>query len=86
MLKMLYAWKQIAGSHEFLTVKPHKWREFFNECCKGLKVSDWSFRPYSLRRGGATSLFLKTNFLDKVLLTGRWTEVKTAKIYFNSGP
>ena len=44
----------------------------------------WEFR-YSLRRGGATFLFTKCGSLDRVLLAGRWTAVKTAKIYLNSG-
>ena len=85
VLKILWAWKQSASPHAFLTEKPHRWRQTFNECLDSLKLQEWSFRPYSLRRGGATTLFLKTNSLDKVLLAGRWTAVKTAKIYLNSG-
>ena len=52
---------------------------------EGIKVTEPEFRPYSLRRGGATSLFVKVGSLDRVLLLGRWTAVKTAKIYLNSG-
>jgi len=57
----------------------------FNECLEALQLTPWGFRPYSLRRGGATSLFIKIGSLDRVLLLGRWTAVKTAKIYLNSG-
>ena len=76
----------MASPYQFLTAKPHVWRDLFSKCLEGLRIDDWGFRPYSLRRGGATSLFVKVGSLDRVLLTGRWTAVKTAKIYLNSGP
>ena len=85
LLKLLWHWKRQVGAHAFLTEKPHVWRQTFNECLVSLGLHDWGFRPYSLRRGGATSFFLKSGSLDRVLLLGRWTAVKTAKIYLNSG-
>ena len=84
-LKLLWHWKQTVPEHTFLTAKPHVWRQMFNQCISELKLDDWGFRPYSLRRGGATSLFVKCGSLDQVLLLGRWTAVRTAKIYLNSG-
>jgi hypothetical protein len=81
----LWAWKRRVGSHTFLTLKPHSWRALFSECLQQLKLDNWDFRPYSLRRGGATHLFIKCGSLDRVLLAGRWTAIKTAKIYINSG-
>ena len=85
VLKLLWHWKKTQPRFAFLTSKPHKWRATFSECCTALKLDEWGFRPYSLRRGGATDLFLKTNSLDHVLIAGRWTAIKTAKIYLNSG-
>ena len=85
VLKLLWSWKSSASQFSFLTPKPHVWRQLFNDCVSGLKISDWGFRPYSLRRGGATSYFVKVGSLDRVLILGRWTAVKTAKIYLNSG-
>ena len=85
VLKLLWFWKQQVPDHTFLTSKPHVWRQLFNECLQGLDIQQWGFRPYSLRRGGATSLFVKGGSLDQVLLLGRWTALKTAKIYLNSG-
>ena len=85
LLRWLWTWKSSAEPHQFLTSKPHIWRQEFSDCLSGLRLKDWDFRPYSLRRGGATALFLKTQSLDTVLLAGRWTAVKTAKIYLNSG-
>ena len=85
LLKLLWQWKKTAKPHDFLTEKPHEWRQRFQECLEALKLSDWGFRPYSLRRGGATAMFVKCGSLDRVLLAGRWSAVKTAKIYLNSG-
>ena len=85
VLRWLWLWKQSAKPHDYLTAKPHAWRAMFSECLDCLKLTQWHFRPYSLRRGGATFLFTKCGSLDRVLLAGRWTAVKTAKIYLNSG-
>lgn len=85
VLKFLWAWKQKATPHAFLTGKPHVWRKMFDDCLSSVKISEWGFRPYSLRRGGATWMFTQFGSLDRVLIAGRWTAVKTARIYINSG-
>ena len=85
VLKLLWAWKATARPHQFLTQKPHVWRSEFSNCLQAIGVERWDFRPYSLRRGGATFYFTKTGSLDRILLMGRWTAIKTAKIYLNSG-
>lgn len=41
------------------------------------------FRPYSLRRGGATHLFQRTGSMEVALLKGRWSSPKVAKIYIS---
>ena len=50
-----------------------------------LKLEDHGFRPYSLRRGGATHWFQHHGSFDKLLVQGRWAAAKTAKIYVNEG-
>ena len=85
VLKFLWQWKQTAKPLDFLTEKPHVWRQRFNEGLEALKLTPWDFRPYSLRRGGATFYAVKTGSIDRVLLLGRWTALKTAKIYINAG-
>ena len=85
VLQLLWEWKKTVPPHTFLTLKPHGWRSLFGECLSKLKLDKWEFRPYSLRRGGATHLFVKCGSLDRVLLAGRWTAIKTAKVYLNSG-
>lgn len=85
VLRALWHWKQNVHSSTFLTLKPHQWRKMFNDCLQGLKIQEWGFRPYSLRRGGATFFFLKHGSLDRILIQGRWTATRTARIYINSG-
>ena len=85
VLVHLWAWKRKVPPHTFLTLKPHAWRTLFSDCLQKLKLTQWEYRPYSLRRGGATHMFVKTGSLDKVVLAGRWTAIKTARIYINSG-
>ena len=50
-----------------------------------LKLESFAFRPYSLRRGGATHWFRHHGSFDKLLVQGRWAAPKTAKIYINEG-
>jgi hypothetical protein len=46
---------------------------------------DIGFRWYSLRRGGATHLFRKSNNMGLVCHIGRWGSPKTARIYLTDG-
>ena len=50
-----------------------------------LWLDSFAFRPYSLRRGGATWWFPKHQNLDRILVQGRWSALKTARIYLNEG-
>ena len=50
-----------------------------------LKLHSFEFRPYSLRRGGATWYFTKFSSLDRVMVMGRWQAARTARIYLNEG-
>ena len=87
VLLWLWEWKKANPPHTFLTDKPHVWRQMFNDCLQGVRLQEWEFKPYSLRRGGATFYFakIKMGSLDRILLMGRRTAVKTAKIYINTG-
>ena len=67
-------------------------RKRFRQYLKVFQLHRMGFRPYSLRRGGATALFLRTKSYDAALQTGRWESVKAAKVYiqlyhvFHSSP
>ncbi len=78
-------WMALTSSSQTLTPSPPKWRALFNDSLKALKVDSLGFRPYSLRRGGATWWYSKHHSLDKLLVDGRWQAAKTAGIYLNDG-
>ena len=85
VVKVLKAWKQAGSPSTRLTPSPPKWRALFNSCLEGLQIQDMGFRPYSLRRGGATFWFQKHQNLDRILVQGRWHTQKSARIYLNEG-
>ena len=60
-------------------------RNEFRHHCKIFDMEGHLFRPYSLRRGGATHLFQITGSMEMALLKGRWSSSKVAKIYLNDG-
>eukprot|EP00435_Cladocopium_sp_Y103_P041152 s914_g11.t1 len=39
--------------------------------------------PYSVRRGGATYFYTKTNSLDPIMIKGRWKDAATARLYLD---
>eukprot|EP00438_Fugacium_kawagutii_P035649 Skav208365 [mRNA] locus=scaffold1964:532332:533249:- [translate_table: standard] len=44
-----------------------------------------SFRPYSLRRGGATADFRSHGQMERTLIRGRWGSTQNARIYIQEG-
>ena len=84
-LRWLHAWSQQCEVRSQLCPSPAKWRQLFNEAVMALGFEELGFRPYSLRRGGATFFFQKWGSLDRLLVYGRWQAAKTARTYVNSG-
>ena len=60
-------------------------RNRFNQYCSKFDLEKFKYRPYSLRRGGATHLFQTTKSMEATLLKGRWESQKTARIYISDG-
>ena len=60
-------------------------RNTFAHHIKRFHLEAHLFRPYSLRRGGATALFQQTGSMETALLKGRWSSTKVAKIYLSDG-
>ena len=83
VVRRLRQWKSTRIS--YLVPSAHMWRSKFSEYLQALGLAQFDFRPYSLRRGGATFWFTRHGSLDRLLLQGRWSAIKTAKIYINSG-
>ena len=84
-LQLLYKWKKRVSDHAPLVQSSHHWRTLYATCLDKLGLSSFGFRPYSLRRGGATCWFHRHGNFDKLLILGRWQAAKTARIYINDG-
>ncbi len=60
-------------------------RKKFDQYLAYFRVSHLGFRPYSLRRGGATAFFQSSGRMERTLLRGRWSSVQVAKLYLCDG-
>ena len=78
-------WKQLSSPSTPLVPSAIRWRSLFSEALEQLGLASYGFRPYSLRRGGATWWFSKHQSLDRLLVQGRWAAQRTARIYVNEG-
>ena len=85
VVRVLKHWHSRATSTTPFATTPARWRKLFNESLEALKLTKFGFRPYSLRRGGATWWFSKHHSLDQILIQGRWQAAKTARFYLNDG-
>ena len=83
---LLEATKEMAitfqGNHVPIWGASHQlFRQKFRRYLKVFCLHRMGFRPCSLRRGGATALFLRTKSYDAALQSGRWESVKAARVY-----
>lgn len=58
-------------------------RTYFKKYCIRFHLLRHKFRPYSLRRGGATWLFQSSGSMELALLKGRWSSNRVARIYIS---
>ena len=76
------------GTHEdnyvFLP-KLHRFYQLFESGLRWLGLDSYGFKPYSVRRGGATAFFRATRNMEATLDRGRWSSVRVARIYVNDG-
>lgn len=83
--RRLHQWCLSKPKKALLAGPAHVWRKKFSDALKALSFEKWDFRPYSLRRGGATHAFSQHGSMDKLLIAGRWQSQKTARLYVNQG-
>ena len=60
-------------------------RSLFARILQNLQVDHLNFRPYSLRRGGATWEMQAHGLMERTLIRGRWKNSNIARIYINDG-
>ena len=85
VIRRLSQWVLTPHSPPLLCPSSSQWRLLFSQSLEALGFSSLEFRPYSLRRGGATFFFRQTGAFDRLLLHGRWQSTKTARMYVNEG-
>ena len=64
---------------------PQVFRNRFRTLMRAYDLEKHLFRPYSLRRGGATHLFQVTHSMESTLTRGRWESSKVARVYISDG-
>ena len=62
-----------------------EFRSFFSSALQALKLGQYGFRPYSIRRGGACHHLRMFSDLELTLFRGRWGNLKVGRIYLNDG-
>ena len=60
-----------------------QYRALFGSAANALSLGE-DFKPYSLRRGGASSHFRRHANMSLTMDIGRWSDVRTAKTYVNT--
>eukprot|EP00438_Fugacium_kawagutii_P027735 Skav224788 [mRNA] locus=scaffold764:22465:23439:+ [translate_table: standard] len=60
-----------------------RFRTLWHRAVQFFLLGDYFIQPYSLRRGGATSAFRRGVTFDQLLVRGRWSHTRTARIYLD---
>ena len=68
-----------------LKISSAKFRERLENALRRLGLSGVGYRPYSLRRGGATEWYLAAGNMASTVTRGRWGSMKSARVYIAEG-
>eukprot|EP00438_Fugacium_kawagutii_P027178 Skav234837 [mRNA] locus=scaffold1428:134374:134982:- [translate_table: standard] len=60
-----------------------KLRELWKQVVQHLRLEQFHFLPYSIRRGAATASYVNGSTFDELLEKGRWKHIATARIYID---
>ena len=91
-METLETLRQLVILRRQMNLSPKLWdhsnssfRQQFKHLCNKFGLDTFEFRPYSLRRGGATAYFQQTQSMEATLIRGRWQSSKVAKLYIADG-
>eukprot|EP00435_Cladocopium_sp_Y103_P072274 s233_g39.t1 len=73
------------GQSTFWPESRRSFLETWHSLVAGLKLPPGFYKPYSLRRGGATSCYKNGATLDELVTKGRWQHLHTARVYLDTG-
>jgi len=71
--------------HYIFFPKVGQFYKLFGAGLRWLGIAEFGFKPYSIRRGGATAYFRMTRNMEATLDRGRWASARVARIYVNDG-
>jgi hypothetical protein len=81
---MLAHWQQtVAWDTPLIPFSHSKFRTTFQQVVSYCGLQELNLKPYSLRRGGATDMWMSTNSYNIVQHTGRWTSERAMKQYID---
>lgn len=81
LLRTLAAVSNAQGVTRLWPYLPQAFRTAFYGLCRKFRVCYLKFKPYSLRRGGATFLLQQGLALELVLIRRRWKRVFVVRLY-----
>ena len=87
-LQLLDTWRVCFRPSAGDKLWPHsgqRFRETFRAYLRFFRVMALNFKPYSLRRGGATFLLQQGMAMETILLRGRWNSLAVARLYLQDG-
>ena len=87
-LQLLHTWRVMHSPSPGQKIWPYsaqRFREQFYRYLRYFRLAHLEFKPYSLRRGGATYLMQQGVPLDTILLRGRWHSLAVARLYLQDG-
>jgi integrase len=77
--------KEVKDGERVVEIEEKEFRQGFQAAMEEFGVAELRYKPYSLRRGGATEDFRKHGRLDRALLRGRWKGHTAARQYILEG-
>ena len=84
MLLLRYACEEAGYRGKLLPSGYAAFQRSFVKLLQRLGIGTKGFTPYSLRRGGATSLLEREGDLNVLAMRGRWASTTTARLYVDS--
>ena len=79
---MVQAWKSVHTPDALLVdMSASSFRQWFARGLQATGLDAMPYKPYSLRRGGATQVFLERQSYSAVCQRGRWASERTTRIY-----
>ena len=83
LVDLLRMWKSTCDPEAFLVPwTQSRFRSAFSSALITLRLDHYQYKPYSLRRGGATDLWLTCRSYSQVAHTGRWQLKELSKSTF----